>query len=439
MCAEIEGEDATHSEVFGAYAPPLLGTEDSPRERILALLTEPEKAVFLKRAIESGGWEDVAAAAGKPLHTVGPIFARVAARIARLFGSPPPMDDDLVPVFARAAVDPHRPEGRAVSLQLDAVFYAVTPEMHKIGLATSYDARILVLWDAAGSATPPGDDLRCHLDRCHYCTDLLRALILVRQALLRAPGVAFHLCPGAFTLAIAPDTVREAFDQHLAQCSICRAERTQVLDGQAPRPVGDLADQDSNAGAGRKIAWASAAILFLGVASFAGYRYYAARQADAPKIATSQAVEQQIPTVTRDPRYQDLVQNVKIDDARVMASVLPQDRAVVTYLLGQFSLGDPAQALTVSAQLATRMHDPGAQMLYAMSLFKLQLTTDAYREMLKSEAMSPRESFRCWIMFQFALMVGDRKIVDREAEHLSDDPQYVKSVKAIMDKVRERG
>jgi DNA-directed RNA polymerase specialized sigma24 family protein len=437
MCAEIEGEDAVHGEVLSAYAPPFWGAEDSPSARILGLLTDTEQAVFRKRAMENGTWEETAAAAGKPLNGVGQIFARVVSRVVRLFGAPPPLDDDLAPVVSRVFANPLKPEGRAVAMQLDTGFYELTPEMHSIGLKTTYEARIAVLWDAAQQPTPPADELRRHLDGCHYCADLLRALLLMQQALLSPPGVEFRLCPGAFTLANAPDLVREAFDQHLAQCSICRTERTQALDGHVPRQDGSPALREAAGGAGKKLAWTLAGLLLLGVASVAGYYYFAPhKQALAGASILS---DKPHPTVAMDPRYRDLVENVTLDDARIMASVLPANRAAMRFVLDQFSLGEMGQALMVSAQVAEKSHDPGAQMVYAMTLFRTRLMTDAYREMLKSEAMAPRDSLRCWVMLQFALAVGDRGVLEREAQHLSDNPDYKDKVKRILASVKARG
>ena len=438
MCAEIEGEDATHGEVLSAYAPPVLGPQDSPSTRILDLLSDPERSVFRKRAIENGTWEEVAAAAGKPLNAVGAIFARATTRLARLFGSPPPMDDDLIPVFARAAVDPQKPEGRVISLQLDAAFYSTSAETQRIGLTTSYDVRIVTLWETAASADPPGDALKRHLEQCHYCTDMLRALILMQQALLAPPGAEFQLCPGAFTLSNAPDMVRDAFDQHLAQCPVCRAERTQVLDGQAPH-VQEGDGESSAAGAGKKIAWALAALVVLGVVSFAGYRYFAATQPE-PAKTTVVTNDQLTPTVSVEPKYRDLVQDVPLEDGRIMASVMPENRPAAKFIIDQFALGEWSQALSAASQIAAaKSQDPGLQMLYAMCLYRSRLMTDGYREMLKSEGLPPRESFRCLIMFQFSLMVGDKTVMEREAQHLSADPKYKSRVDAIMQKVHARG
>jgi DNA-directed RNA polymerase specialized sigma24 family protein len=444
MCAEFEGEDVVHGEVLSAYAPPILGGEDSPPARILALLNDTEKTIFRKRAMENATWEETAAAAGKPLaagnplNDVGQIFARLLTRIARLFGAPPPMDDDLVPVVSRVFADPMKPEGRAISLQLDTAFYSLTPEMHSIGLKTAYEARIVVLWTAAQS-TPPDEALRRHLDKCHYCADLHRALLLMQRALLSPPGVAFHLCPGAFTLTNSPDLVREPFDRHLAECSICREERTQVVDGQAPRQVLETAHAQTSGGAGKKIAWALAAALLLGVGSVAGYHYFAPRKVEPPAPTIVLTSDKPHATVGLDPRYKDLVQDVPMDEVRVLASVLPANRPAIKFALDQLSLGQASQALMVSAQVAKKGDDPGAQMLYAMSLFRTRLMTDAYREMLKSEAMSPRDSLRCWIMLQFALVVGDRPVIEREAQHLANDPRYKDRAGKIMDRVRDRG
>jgi len=273
MCAEMEGEAVVRGEVPSAYAPPLLDAEDSPSARILALLDDTERTVFGKRAMENATWEETAAAAGQPLNAVGQTFVGVTERIARLFGGPPPMDDDLVPIISRTFANPMKPEGRAISLQLDAAFYALTPKMHSIGLMTAYEARTLVLWDAARQSTPPGDGLRRHLDQCHYCAALLRAMLLMQQALTSPPGVAFNLCPGAFTLANAPDLVREAFDQHLAQCSICRKERTEALDAQSRWQAMEGANRRTAGGAGKRVVLALAALVLLGIVAVAGYHY----------------------------------------------------------------------------------------------------------------------------------------------------------------------
>jgi DNA-directed RNA polymerase specialized sigma24 family protein len=437
MCAEHEGEDGNHGQVLSAYAPPVLGADDSPAVRILAVLAEPEKTLFRKRAIEGGTWEEAAEAAGKSVNIAGPAFVRAIARMARLFGAPPPMDEDLLPTFERTAADPGRPEGRANSMRLDSGFYQITPEGRRLGLTTNHEVRTLQLWGTAASSSPPGEALRRHLEECHHCTTLLRALILMHQALHAGAGKEFYLCPGSFTLATAPDLARDVFDRHLTQCSACRSERTLVLDEQSLTP---LANESSRFPTRWQPLLALAAFIVVAVAGFAGYRYFASRRGSPSGSAGSGiTLDAASPTVNVDPRYKDLVQEVKLDDDRVMASVLPANRPAIKFAIDQFALGQWSHALQVASQLADKGDDPGATMLYAMCLYRTQLMSDGYHEMLKAETMPPRDTFRCWITFQFALMVGDREVVNREAQHLSVDPEYKDKVKAIMQKVQERG
>ena len=73
-----------------------------------------------------------------------------------------------------------------------------------------------------------------------------------------------------------------------------------------------------------------------------------------------------------------------------------------------------------------------------MSLYRTRLITDAYREMLKAEAMAPRDSLRCWIMLQFSLMVADQTMIQREGKHLANDPEYKDRVSNILEGVRAR-
>ena len=68
--------------------------------------------------------------------------------------APPPLDDDLAPVVSRVFASPLKPEGRVISVQLDAAFYSLTPQMHSIGLKTAYEARTVVLWDTPLNRPP---------------------------------------------------------------------------------------------------------------------------------------------------------------------------------------------------------------------------------------------------------------------------------------------
>jgi hypothetical protein len=78
-------------------------------------------------------------------------------------------------------------------------------------------------------------------------------------------------------------------------------------------------------------------------------------------------------------------------------------------------------------------------MLYAVGLYQQQAISEAYQAMLKSEAMKPRHPFRCWVMIQCALAVGDIKTVERETDHLKNDPEYGRPSKALLERARALG
>jgi hypothetical protein len=261
-------------------------------------------------------------------------------------------------------------------------------------------------------------------------------MLLMQEAFNTPPGTPFLLCPGSFTLANAPDMIHQDFDQHLAQCSICRTERTDVLEGRAPRQGEKLHASAPAAGAQKRKAWTLAAALLVGIGSFAAYRHFASHPGPAPLPLTSNKPHA---TVAPDSRYRDLVQDVPINDGKILNSVKPDDRAPIKYALDQFSLGQASEALAISEQVARKGNDPGAQMLYAMSLMRTGLLTDAYREMLVSEAMAPRDPLRCWVLLQFALFIGDRAVIEQEARHLANDAEYGQRAKHLLAAVRARG
>ena len=440
LCAEIENSSEPP---LAGYSPPSSGADDSPTTRILALLNEPERTVFRQRAVEAATWETVAAASGKPLAVCGAIFARALERVVRLCGAPPPLDDDLVPVFERVAADPSRPEGRLISTQLDSSFYAITPDMRKLGIATWHEARVFVLWNLSAEEAPPAGAVHEHLEACHYCADLLRAVLFLRQFLPANAPEGFRLCPGSFTLANSADTeeMRKGLSLHLEACPDCSDERAQVVQGNAPPKPSKAApggkSTDSGASAGKKIGWAAAVLLLLGAGSFAAY-HFSAHPTAAPKSAASTTSEAPIPTVNADIRYKDLVQDVEVDDTKLLAGALPADRPAIKAAIDIFRIGDVGQTLSISSQLVAEKKDPSAQLLYAMSLYRTRLMTDGYREMQKAEAIPPRDSYRCWVMFQFALLVAEKDVFMREAKHLEDDPDYGPRVKKILEQVAKR-
>jgi DNA-directed RNA polymerase specialized sigma24 family protein len=436
LCAEVECEDGLPLE---RYSPPSTIEDNSPLASMADLLDELQAAVFKKRVIERAGWEETAEALGKPLTAIGPAFCRALGRVSRLTGAPPPVEEDLEPVFGRTAKDPTIPEGRQITVQLDPIFYTVTPELRKIGLNTSLEARSVVLWEAAISAGPPGAALQDHLNKCHYCADLLKSYLFLQEVLgMSADNLV--LCPSACSLAVTPEKTRAVFDEHCAQCTLCAAERAEMLHGEVlkapsqPKPP-KLKGEPSPR---KRLAAMSAALAAL-ILIPAGIYTYHVRSREAAEKQASAAPHSDVPTVMADPRLSKLIEPVQLDEesrSRVMQSALQANKPIVRQALDQFSLGNHDIAAALVQPVAEKTSDPSAHLLYAMSLMHTGMMSDAYREMLTAEAILPRDSLRCWIMLQFSVMVGEMTTARREVEHLANDPKYGPKAKKLWERIQ---
>ena len=444
MCAAIEGDEPADRARLASYVPPRSGPEDSLSSRIAALVGEPQNALLRFEAMENPAWEDAAAIAGKPVNTIGPMLVRAVDRLSRLFGAPPPLNDDLESVFsdvrvAKAtteALNSARSKGRVISMQLDRAFYSVTPGMRTIGLSVPNEVRTLALWDAARASGPPAEALRGHLAGCHYCAEVLRALLLMQQALLSGANADFLLCPGASTLMNSSDDAPEAFHRHLAECTVCRDERTRAFSGEEPG-TSPAPRSASAAKLGKKIAWTAAATVILGGMVIAGHHYFTTEPTKKAASVSAEAVTE-APQIEFNTKYLDLAQHVRVDDPRMMNSVQPRNQLLIMEAIKDLQGGKRVDAQVISQQLANVYNDPGAQMFYAVCLYAEGSTKDAYRELLKAEAMLPRSSFRCWSTLQNALMAGDKAIAEREVGHLSSDPEFGARAKQILAQMRAR-
>jgi DNA-directed RNA polymerase specialized sigma24 family protein len=447
LSAGIEGDEPGDRARLASYVPPRSGAADTLPSRIAAVVGEPQFTLLRKRTLEGSTWDDLAGATGKPLTTIGPLMVRAVERLARFFGAPPPLNDDLEPVFSWVVQDdaksshanPAKPKGRILPMQLDPAFYTVTPDMRKIGLGMPNEVRTLALWDAARATTPPGDALREHLAKCNYCADLLRALLLMDRALKSGPDTDFLLCPGGFSLLRTSDEAYAALDQHLDQCAVCREERARFLGaGEEGTEQVDVVSAKPGSGLrwNHKLVWAAAAVALLAGGGYLIQRHYSvpATEEAAPLNASEPLP---IPTTTVTKRYSDLAQPVSLDDKKMLASVLSRDMFTFNEALAKFKRHQVTDALLTVAPIADR--DPGAQMLHAIGQYQLQETTAGYREMLKAEAMSPRNSFRCWATLQCALIAGDQKVIDQEIEHLLLDPEYAARARELEVRVKARG
>ncbi|HEY3838760.1 MAG TPA: hypothetical protein VGL72_19420 [Bryobacteraceae bacterium] len=442
MCAGMEGEEPNQRGRLPAYMPPKSGPQDTLHAHLASLLGEPQFTLLSKRGIEKKSWDDAAAAVARPVNTIGPLVIRAVDRLARFFGAPPPLNDDLEPVFTAIiredaktrGSDPEKPRGRVASMNLDPAFYSPTPQLRKIGVSVPAEVRTLTLWEAAMSSTPPAGPLRDHLGRCNYCADVLRALLLMQQALESAPGADYLLCPGGFTLINTPEGEYNALDSHLAECALCREEQAALLDQEAQVEEG----QPSAAlGMGVKIAIGAAAVLLLAILGYFMLRPSGSQPGAPGTSSTVAAAPAEVPEVKINPRYRDIAETIRVTDIRWLQSVLPQDREVFSHAIDRLQNSDLSDAKLDASGIAD--HDPGAQMLYAVILYGRNSVSEGYTGMLKAEAMPPRNDFRCWATLQCALMVGDLKVAAREADHLANNPEYAQKAKAQLARAKARG
>ncbi len=434
MCAAFEGDSAANR--LASYVPPRSGSDDSFASRISSIIGEMQFKLVSFLAVENATWERAAAAAGRPVTSLGPVLVRAVDRLSRLFGAPPPLNADLESVFSEVSgsgavshhADPSKLRGRVISMQLDPEFYQLTPALRKIGFSVSHEVRTMTLWDAAKASSPPGEALKSHLANCRYCSELLRSILLMQRALLN-PKDDFLLCPGAATLLQDSDTAPETLQPHLDACPLCRDERMRAFSGEQPEMPPESVVVTSAPASGRKVAWAAVALVLFIVLSVAGFRYFSARK------LTAAVAEVPLPDTSAtefNPKYRGLAQILPANDDRVLASVLPRDQRAILNALVLIRQGDLIKARIVSEQIANRYDDPGARMLFAENLYGLQYPEQGYREMQKAEAMPPRNSYRCWATLQCALMAGDRAIAVRELGHLAKDKEFADRAKSIL-------
>jgi hypothetical protein len=442
LCASMERDEPGNRGRLSAYHPPKNGPADTLTAWLSSTLGEPQFTVLSASSKTNATLEDAASAAGRQLNTAGPMVVKAVDRMSRFFGAPPPLNQDLEPVFAwmvrmDASVskgDPGKLKGRIQSMNLDPTFYAVTPEMRRLGLSVPSEVRTMVLWDAARSSEAPNEPLREHLAQCRYCSDLLRALLRLHQALKSPPDVDFLICPGACTLLDRRADTEDTFDRHLEQCTACQHERTRAKE---EVETGARAERKPGKIPTTRIAWITAGLLIV-IAAVVFLRS-SRGEVDAGAAAKSEQpaiVKPPAPHVTVNPRYAGLSQMVNVSDPKLMESVLPRNRKAVYSLISQMSAGEFTEARLILTALAD--DDPGAQLLESFILYQLNATDEAYGAMLRAESMPPPNSFRCWTTMQSAINVGDLPVVRREAQHLSADPAYAARAKDLLSRVEAR-
>ena len=101
--------------------------------------------------------------------------------------------------------------------------------------------------------------------------------------------------------------------------------------------------------------------------------------------------------------------------------------------------GDTRRAVGLAARLINNKDEPAAEYVLGRALYRERMVSAAKEALLKSEAMTPMSSFRCWSALQIGLILGDKAVVLRECKHLAKDPQYGELSQKILEEVNKRG
>lgn len=436
VSAAVEVDEPEFRSRLSGYAPPAKSPVDSLTNSLAAIAGQAQLAMIAQRARDDSNWEQIATAAGKPLNTIGPLIVRGVDRLARCFGAPPPLNADLESVFSlsQERSSSHDASGRIGPMRLDPVFYGLTPELRKIGLTMPAEVRTIRLWDTARSSKPPAADLRDHMVQCGYCADVLRAMLLMQQALNSGTAAPFRLCPSGFTLHTGhEDASYPPLQEHLQSCELCRKE----TDALFTHDEQSSAAKPRRAGGQRTKLYAIAAVVILAIAG--GLLYYSRTHSSGQNDSASASNSRDaipIRQVAIDARYSDLAQGVSILDKHWQESIRPQNIDFFNHLVTLFRAGEVPIALVNASPIGE--YDPAVELLYGVGMFMQKDMPACYHAMLKSEAMAPRNAFRCWVTMQSALMVGDLKVAEREAGHLEKDPEFGKQAKDLLQKAKAR-
>ncbi len=275
-----------------------------------------------------------------------------------------------------------------------------------IGVATVEQVRQERLWRAAEEGVPPA-----HLTQCPACAETYESFVRLRAIVVPAEPVeqvAVACCPDTATLAgFRSGEIEgergEAIAKHLKECPPCREDLAFLARSQEPREhVLSLR--------GRTILMAIAAAAL--VAAIIPWH----RGTDASKEAKLD--------FTPSSRWANLAQMPEVDRAEMMRDSPESHHSRLEQVLDAYEKGQFAKAEEYAGIITTAVEDPSAEYMLAMARYKQNKVTEGYKAMLVSERMAPVTAPRCWATMQYALLMGDRKTVEREARHAEANPGF---------------
>lgn len=284
-----------------------------------------------------------------------------------------------------------------------------------LGIATAEQVRHESLWRAAEDSAAPE-----HIERCADCFALYYSFVRLKAiAVPDTPDglVVLAYCPDASTVAAyqigeVDEEHSDAIAAHLKQCAPCREDVAFLARSQEPRD--------------RLLSLRSRVVLMA----------VAAAALIAAMIPWHKETTKEVKLdFTPSSKYAQLVQMPQVDPAEMRKESPETHHSRLEQVLEAYEKGDYVTAEKYAAVMTSVVEDPSAEYLLAMARYKQNKITEGYQAMLVSERVQPASAKRCWATLQYALLVGDVKVIRREAKHVDDDPAYSPKCREILGKI----
>ncbi len=286
-----------------------------------------------------------------------------------------------------------------------------------IGVQTAELVRHERLWRAAESADPPE-----HLAVCRDCAELFESFVCLHGiAVPKATGegsedISVSRCPDAQTIAgyqggEIEGRGAEAIRDHLKTCAPCREDVAFLARSLEPR--------ERLLGMRTRLclmAVAAAALLATIIPWKRGHD-------------PAQDVKLDF---TPSSQWARLAKLPDVNRAEVLHDSPAEHHSRLEQVLDAYEKGQFAKAEEYAGIMTQVVVDPGAEYLLAMARFKQNKVMEGYKAMLASERGPPQTANRCWATLQYALLVGDRKTVEREAKHAGSEPEFTPRCRDVL-------
>ncbi len=300
---------------------------------------------------------------------------------------------------------------------IDPERYEPDEYWHSLGIGSSEQVRQELLWRAAEDSNPPQ-----HTETCADCFALYHSFVRLRAIVVPADAaapVAMACCPdtqrlGAYQTGEAGEEESDAIAAHLKQCAPCREDLAFLARSQEPRE--------------RLLSLRSRVVLMAVAAA-------ALLAAIIPWQRGPGKTEQAKLNFTPSSKWANLVHMPEVNRSQMMKESPESHHSRLEQVLAAYEKADYATAEKFAGVMTSVVEDSSAEYLLAMARYKQNKVEEGYRAVLASERIAPFTAPRCWATLQYALLMGDKKTVEREAAHVGDEDGYGPKCRDILKKI----